>query len=129
MNLVAIYWTGTYIVSRIRDRRLWRRRRQFFSARDRVYPSDPLERRIIKTIANHFAVDWRRIQPEDRLNTELLLPDAWLHDHMLSDVLDTLEYFVEEAGGNAAWNLTDDDIEDISVGSIIAHVRRMLAVS
>lgn len=84
--------------------------------------------RILEDFGEHLGLDWRRLRPDDRLETDLRLPDDRLHELMISDLYDCLETRIFHR-----WDWSTEELPpppfdpwDCCVLEILQHVVRLL---
>ena len=107
---LMIFWAGRYLLSRVRERRAWGGRRNFFAQRRSIehlsdWPvsadrkatwDEMLWCKALRSLGNDFGVDWRKLRPGDVLEQELRLPSPKLHEDVVNHCSETPEFLLGE---------------------------------
>jgi len=101
-------WPGLYIASRVSKSKQWRQRRRLFRrratftsadhARDFGCPADRVEllHKLLKAVHLDLGVPAAKLRADDRLDVELKIPLDKLHDKLVGEFMNTLEYMMAE---------------------------------
>ena len=135
MNDIVIYYPLKYWMSRLKHFKLWWKRSKLFRNRNRFKIEDWKEvlgiteplvtkdcQRLLKYIGWCFAINPSKIYPEDRLDSELKLPDQFLHEGMLGELFEAFEGLVLERYDENRFSEVIFDPRNCTIRELIQNV-------